>query len=122
MVQAKVRALVIFFTPEENTNCYDDVKSRVCVGLNNCSFQHYLLLELLILMCNSMDGHQALALQSKTSDERLPNIHCDRFLARLSGSEKPELLLLRGEGLAQSSSDLSNMDDAFLAILFGPML
>jgi len=32
------------FTPEENTNCYDDVKCYVCMWLNNCSFQQYLLL------------------------------------------------------------------------------
>lgn len=35
------------FTPEENTGCYYDVKWDVCMWLNNCSFQHSLLLELL---------------------------------------------------------------------------
>lgn len=35
------------FTPDENTGCYYDVKWDVCMWLNNCSFQHSLLLELL---------------------------------------------------------------------------
>lgn len=32
------------FSPEENTNCYNDVKCYICTWLNNCSFQLYLLL------------------------------------------------------------------------------